>query len=112
MPGTEQFETGYTTGKNAPARPLVQPDESIGVPHEAPATDVADENSAFALLKGMAAALGVPEGSGFADVNDASRVNPDPLATLGSIDDAAATDAAEPNSAISLLKGICAELGL
>ena len=70
------------------------------------------ENSAFALLKGIASLLGVPTGSGAADINDNGKVYPDPLATLGDRTDAAATVAADPNSAIAMLKGIAGELGL
>jgi hypothetical protein len=71
------------------------------------------ESSAFALAKGIAAALGVSAGSGDADITGSSRVvNHDPLAALGSMDDAPATDPGEPNSAIALLKGMLVELGL
>jgi hypothetical protein len=133
----ETFPSGWTSGKNAPARTHVEPPESIGSPYDAPAASVSAENSAFALLKGIAAALGVPTGSGAGDtVGNSRTVYHDPLATLGSMTDApaslagaveydpwegwegwegwGATDASESvdrASAISVLKGIAGELG-
>jgi hypothetical protein len=97
---------------NDESRTFVNFDETVGTPGDAPATDVGAENSAFSLVKGILAALGLPAGTGDSATNTARDVKFDPLATLGSMSDAAATDPDEPNSAIALLKGICVELGL
>lgn len=106
------FPAGSTTGVSVLDRTHVQPMESIGTPGDAPATDVADENSAFALVKGILVGLGIPAGSGAGVVNPNPHIYPDPLVTLGREDDPVATDPAGVNSAISLLKGCCAAMGL
>jgi hypothetical protein len=112
MPGSETFESGFSTRVNRYDRPFVEPPESLGSPHDAPATDIDASNSAFALLKGIAAALGVPAGSGDGAVNPTPDIRIDPVRTLGDRTDAAATVPGDRNSAIALLKGMCVELGL
>lgn len=107
MPAWKAYPSAITTGVNSAGRTLVDPPESIGSPGDAAATDVTVENSAFALLKGICRELGIPTGSGDGDVNTSPKLYRDPLATLGEMSDAAATDV-EHASAISLLKGIAA----
>jgi hypothetical protein len=111
MPAWQAYPSAISTGVNAADRTLVDPGETIGLPSDRPATDVDEENSAFALLKGIARGLGVPAGSGDAVVNNNRKVFGDPLATLGEMSDAAATDT-DRGSAISLLKGIVAVTGV
>jgi hypothetical protein len=109
----QAFPSGYSTGIDSIGRTYVDETESIGTPADPPATDVAEPNSAFSLLKGICAELDVPAGSGVGVVNTSSRVFADPVATLGEMDDPAATgSAAQRFSAISLLKGILAQAGI
>ena len=106
------FPAGSRTGVSVLVRTLVQPWESIGTPADAVATDVADDNSALSLAKGIAVALFVPAGAGEGIVNPNPHINPDLLTTLGREGDPVAVDPDGVNSAISLLKGCCAILGL
>lgn len=108
----QAFPSGSSTGINAAARALVDPFESIGTPADPPATDVDDDNSAFSLMKGILAGLGLPAGAGSGTVHIRPSVYTDPLAALGDPGDAAATVPSARNTAISLLKGIFAELSL
>lgn len=102
----QAFPSGIrASGINAVDRTWVDPPESIGRPSDEPATTVSVENSAFALLKGMAHELDIPVGTGDADTNNNGKVYGDPLATLGAMSDPPATGT-DRNSAISLLKGI------
>jgi hypothetical protein len=103
----QAYPSAISNGVNAADRTLVDPGETIGLPSDRPATDVDVENSMFALLKGIAAGLGVPAGSGDAAVNTNTKTFVDPITTLGETNDAAATGT-DRQSAISLLKGITA----
>jgi len=108
----QAFPSGIpSNGVNSVERTLVDPPESIGTPHDATATSISDENSVFSLLKGMVANLSVAVGTGSGDTNNNSKIYGDPLETLGARSDAPATDTGRW-SAISLLKGICAQAGL
>lgn len=104
MPAWRAYPSAISNGVNSDDRTYVDPVETIGTPLDAAATDVNVENSAFALLKGIAAGFGVPAGTGDAVVNTSRKVLNDPLVTLGSRGDGPATDTGR-NSAISLLKG-------
>lgn len=101
----QAFPSGSTIGAVGADRPYVDPEESIGTPLDAPATDLSAENSAFSLLKGMASMLSVPDGIGVGQVNDSTKVYPDLLATLGDPSDPPA-NYDEDASAISLMKGL------
>lgn len=105
------YPAGSRTGVGGTDRTLVQPYESIGEPDDAAATSLLDENSAFSLVKGILAVIGLPAGSGEGVVNITPHVNANLLDTLGDEHDAPAIDAAAANSAISLLKGILAMAG-
>lgn len=107
----QAFPSAFSNGINALDRTWVDGPESLGGPGDAAATSVSAENSAFSLLKGIAAGMGVPVGSGDADVNDNAKIYADPLAMLGEMDDAPATDIGS-NTAIALMKGILANSGL
>lgn len=108
----QAFPSGVASnGVNAVDRTWVDPPESIGQPIDSPATSVSAENSAFALLKGIASELGVPAGTGAGDINNNSKVYGDPLETLGEMSDPPATGTGR-NSAISLMKGILTNAGL
>lgn len=105
------YPSGWSNGVNSIPDTYIEPPESIGTPADATATDVTAENSAFSLVKGMLSGLGISAGSGTGDTNDNAKVYADPLAMLGEMDDAAATDTGS-HSAISYLKGILAQAGL
>lgn len=109
----QNIASSWSTGINSTDRTYVDPSESIGDPADAEATDVADENSAFALVKGICAGMGIPAGSGDALVNDDPHVYVDPLETLGDMTDGPTVGSgSEPWSAISLMKGILVTTGL
>lgn len=109
----QAFPSSISTGINAVDRTFVNAPESIGAPGDAAATSASAENSAFSLLKGICAGLDVPAGTGDGAVNTSARVFADPVATLGEMDDPAATgSAAQRFTAISLLKGILAQAGI
>lgn len=110
----QAFPSGIpSSGINSVDRTWVDQPESIGTPGDAAATAQNSTNSAFSLLKGMCAELGIAAGSGLGDVNDNAKVYGDPLVTLGEMSDAPAIgSAAQSFSAISLLKGILAQAGI
>ena len=104
------YPSSTNNGVRGPTRSLVDPVESIGTPFDSPATSQHDQNSAFSLLKGICSHLGVPVGSGQGEVNTSANIYADPLATLGDMNDAPATDTGA-HSAISLMKGILTTAG-
>lgn len=108
----ETFPGGSATGVYSDDRPVVDLWETIGEPDDPAATDVDDENSAFSLLKGILVALGTPAGSGTGVVNTSRKIQSTPEQMLGIETDAETVTAASRNTAISLLKGIAARLGL
>jgi len=110
MSSSSDFPSGWSTGKNSTDRTLVEPAESIGTPADAPATENNDTNSAFALLKGMLANLGLRADSD--EPEEARRYNVVSIASLGSPNDPPATNATGNWSAISLLKGILSAAGI
>ena len=112
MASSSSFLSGWSSGIGGTDRTLVEPPESIGKPTDTKATAVNTTNSAFAMLKGMADALDVPVGSGSGDVKNHAHLNADPLITLGKKSDPIATNNTGTWSAISLLKGIAAQLGV
>src|SRR4051812_41323225 len=113
MTDIQDIASGVSDNVATERRKLVDPIESIGIPTDGPATDIEDENSAFSLLKGMLSGLAIPAGSGAGDVNNNSNIYPDPFAALGEMSDAALTGSANQRaSAIALLKGTLAGLGI
>lgn len=111
MARIQDIPSNFSTGINDPNGTLVDPERSIGSPFDDAAVAQADDNSAFTLLKGIAAGLNVPAGSGAGDINDAAKLHADPLLTLGDMTDAPAVST-EEGSAISYLKGILAVAGI
>jgi ribose 5-phosphate isomerase RpiB len=112
MPEWQAYPSAFSTGVNRAGRTLVDPPESIGSPSDTPATDLADENSVFSLLKAALSDLGVPAGTGTGVVNAAPKVFGDLLATLGDISDAPAASIADSASAIALTKRVLEAAGL
>lgn len=111
MTSIQDISSGYVTAVYDESRTFVEPLETIGNPSDAAATDVAVENSMFALGKGICAALGIATGSGDAVVNTTPDVYVDLGITLGDRSDAPATDTGT-HSAIAFLKGILAKSGI
>lgn len=110
-PAWHAYPSGRTTEINSIPDTFIDPPESIGTTADAVATSNNSTNSAFSLLKGICAGLGVPAGTGDGAVNTNPKLFHDPLVTLGEMDDAPATDTGRW-SAISLMKGVLVELGL
>lgn len=108
----QAFPSSTSTGINRYTRTEVDPVESVGAPTDAAATDVSAENSAISLAKAMLRELGVSAGAGDAVVNTSRRIEADPYLSLGDVTDPPATNTTAAWSAISLLKGICAQAGL
>lgn len=111
MVAIHEIASGVSNNVDTESRKWVDYVESIGKPSDAKATAQGSTNSAFSLLKGIAGGIGIAAGSGAGDINNNANVYADLEVTLGLETDAAATDAGR-QSAISLLKGICAGLGL
>ena len=107
------YPSGVTTEVNAGGRALVDPPESIGHPGVAKATGANNStNSMFALLKGIASGLSVPDGTGAATVNSRPPHYGDGLHTLGERSDAKATNTTGAWSLMALLKGIADQVGV
>jgi hypothetical protein len=111
MPAWRAYPSGFTTEINAVGRTVVDPMESIGHPGVAKATAINTTNSAFAYLKGIASQLGTADGTGAGAVNSRPPLFNDMLRVLGERSDPPATDTGSW-SAISLLKGIAAGVGV
>lgn len=105
------FAGAWSTGVRSTSRTLVEPGESVGKPTDAPATVQNSTNTAFSLVKGMLAGLGVAAGSPSAFVGLPSYVDQNAERALGDPSDAPAASA-DGASAISLLKGILQIAGL
>lgn len=112
MTAIHEISSGVSDNTTSESRKFVDYVETIGKPSDPVATSVSDPNSAFSLMKGILAELGVAAGSGAGDVNNNANIYPDLIRTLGEPDDAAAVSVSVRRSAISVLKGICSRLGL
>lgn len=113
MPEWRAYPSRITTGINRLPDTFIEGRESLGSPSDARATGPNNStHSMFALLKGIAAGLHVPAGSGDGNTNVSAKIFPDPTQTLGEPADAPAVSASDPQSAISLMKGILVSAGL
>jgi hypothetical protein len=112
MAQTHELPSAWATGVGSLNRTVVEWTETIGKTSDPAATVQNSTNSAISLMKGMLTTLGLAAGSGNGAVNSNANVFPNLIVSLGERDDAAATVAANRNTAISLLKGIAAGVGL
>jgi hypothetical protein len=104
------------TGANDANFPLLDLAKAIGSPDDPPWTTPigpGDNPTGFALLKGIAAKLGIPPGDGSAvtSTDESRKAFVSIEHTIGSPDDPPATDSVGDWSAISLMKGILKKWG-
>lgn len=108
----QSYPSGFSSNVDALERTHVDPWESIGQPSDAKATAVNSTNSMFAYLKGIAAELGVPDGSGAGVVNTRAKgYSSDLDLTIGDKSDAPATSTGA-FSGLAFLKGIARAVGV
>lgn len=100
-----------SNGYNAVNRTFVDRDESVGDPDSAAAAAISATNSLFSMAKGIGEMVGVPVGTGDAEIDDHPHLMFDPARTLGEPSDAPASDL-EYTSAISLSKAFLQLAGL
>lgn len=111
MADIQDLSSGYSTTDYTANDQFIDTFGAIGDRSDIRATAIADRNSIPALLKGIAAGLGVSAGTGVGVVDLTPNLISDPVAAMGSPGDSASTDMSASISAISIAKGILTAAG-